>query len=392
MLIRVDGGALEKKSLANRSHPNNHHGAAAHRSRNSDARRVAAMAALVDKKNPPISRIDKILSWSRNFFLGDGIEDSPNAEPDSKKVKKVDRVDDFSALSPPEASTAQKVKPVMSNWKLPQDSSQRRVVMVLSRPLLRSMQGQADDNEEINEFLYGNNQISLIDLESAMADNETLAVAKLRQNGLLNSGAVLLQDPLNPDDGYVRIEDAQYNIAVNKYVKIAHYFLAIGAKHVTIKRIELLDANQEVAVKAGIESGAPITGLSKSVKAELDLQAKATRRMQNEFQCNMGGIVLQRPRTEEEILSLLEKLKYVEEYPLLAGFFENRPKEGKIKFVVKATSEIKRTLELATSISIPDIAGLQSRVKSAQEESFSFSLQVRVYFPGTEPKDDIEDS
>lgn len=279
-----------------------------------------------------------------------------------------------------------------NKWFPPDEPSQRRVIMILSRRQLKALTEQADKKPQIEEFLYSNNQLALMDLESAQEDSENKVIASLKEGGLLNNNSVLIQDPIRPDYGYVRIEDAQYNIAVNKYTYIAHYFLALGAEHILIKRIELLDSKEEISMQAGIEPGSAVTKLKKAPKAELDIQSRATRRMQNEFQLSMGSIKLKQPRTDSEIANMLARLKYIGEYPLLSEFVSNRPTAGKIKFTIKATREIKRNLEIAASLSVPEVVGLNAKIKTASEESFSFLLQIWAYFPGSDPKDDKENA
>lgn len=278
-----------------------------------------------------------------------------------------------------------------NKWLPPDEPSQRRVIMILPRRQLKALTEKADKDSRIEDFLYSNSQLSLIDLESAQENSANKVIISLKEGGLLNNNTVLIQDPIRPDYGYVRIEDAQYNIAVNKYAYIAHYFLALGAEHVLIKRLELLDRKDELSLRAGIEPGSEVKKLKKIPKAELDVQSKATRRMQNEFQLSMNHIKLKQARSDEEIANLLARLKYVGEYPLLSEFVSNRPTSGKVKFTIKATREVKRNIEIAASLSMPEIIELQTKIKSASEESFSFLLQIGAYFPGSDPKDDKED-
>lgn len=275
-----------------------------------------------------------------------------------------------------------------NKWLPPDEPSQRRVIMILPRRQLKAFTEKAEKNSKIEDFLYSNSQLSLIDLESAQEESENKVIISLKESGLLNNDSVLIQDPIRPDYGYVRIEDAQYSIAVNKYTYIAHYFLALGAEHVVIKRIELLDSKEELSLQTSIEPGSAVKNLKKIPKATLDVQSRVTRRMQNEFQLNMGSIKLKQPRTDSEIANMLTRLKYVGEYPLLAEFIANRPTSGKIKFTIKATREVKRNIEIAASLSIPEIVGINSKIKTAAEESFSFLLQIGAYFPGSDPKDD----
>lgn len=247
---------------------------------------------------------------------------------------------------------------------LPENPAERKVLVVLDE----ADYDGCEYDDEGRELLL-NPEVSVQQFPVESNDERLL---HLQRQGLLRPGAMLLQSPYDGDQ-YVDIADAEDSFAVQKYLLSSSVCMHLGAKEVRVERILVRDETGETEVNIGGDK----TG------GQADLSAGHER---VEKLCSQISLVDKFEGSEPNVNAAEDLMREAAllDNPILQSLLEmakvdnNRIKSR--RFQLDLTSEVKKRLELACSVGIPNIARVGGDLDRVFQENIEYRVSVAVDF------------
>ena len=253
----------------------------------------------------------------------------------------------------------------MNDNALPDEPSRRKIIMVLKPEEIEALRFDEDGPD-----LLLNGEVHILSSEISEPDPD---VQRLIDQGLVKSGAVLVQNPFDKNL-YQDKPEAVEQFALDKYLRFSELCGLLGAREVEIKQIREKKGKRETTLS--VEGGIPTVGVEGSrVSKELELFCSQLT-LKDEFE---GG----EPDTEAatELLQRAGLSGDVIMRGLLSMF---RGQNNKIKsrtLALNLTTEVHRNLKVLAGLNVPKfLASMGADYDSKVQEQTEYTLNITVNF------------
>ena len=255
----------------------------------------------------------------------------------------------------------------MSANPWPNNPSHRKVVLVLNQDDIEAL-GYEDDGAE----LLTNDEIHIL---SSHPSQPNPTVQALIDQGIVTSGAVLIQNPFNKNR-YHRESEAMEQIALTKLLHFSTLCGHLGAREVKIEQIRLKKESCEV--NFSVKGGIPMAGGGELDQEREDLNSFAHQlSLTHEFDGGESNIqaateFLQRTGLSSETImqDMLNKAR-----------MHNKPKSSKINLIL--TTEGHQNLKVLASLNLKATRlpiSLEGNYDQKNYERTEYTLTIAVKF------------
>ena len=247
------------------------------------------------------------------------------------------------------------------------DPSCRKIVLVLKQDDINAL-----DYEDGGDDLLTNEEIHIL---SSRPSQPSPAVQALIDQGVVTSGAVLIQNPFDKSL-YYRESEAMEQIALAKLLHFSTLCGHLGAREVKIEQIRLKEKDREVTFS--VEGGIPVAGGGKLDQKREDLNSFAYRlSLTHEFDGSEPNVqaateFLQRTGLSSETImqDMLNKAQ-----------IHNKPKSSKIN--LNLTTEGHQNLKVLANLKLKATRlpiSLETNYDRKEHEQTEYTLAIAVKF------------
>jgi len=244
----------------------------------------------------------------------------------------------------------------------------RKAIWVLKKKDIRRLEYEEGGNKILlNDELY---ILSLTD------DLQGDLVNKLDKSGLLEPGNFLIQSPYDPSE-YEVLDKASFNFVLAKYHLFTTLCGYLGAREVSIEQIEIKNSKGETKFQGSIET-LPATGnLEGSQITYEDIRNNIL--LHSTFPGSSPDV-----EAAEAHLAQHRLLSDMSMKSLISQRKGNNPIKSRT-LTLNLSQESVSTLRVAAGIKIPPIniptcVNLNAQLTRAKEESYNFTLTMKVDF------------
>ncbi len=194
---------------------------------------------------------------------------------------------------------------------------------------------------------------------------------KLENSGLLEEGALLIQNPYDSSD-YVVLEKSASTFALAKYLHFTTLCGFLGAREVTVEQIEVKTSTGKQLFKGSLNSS--------GVTGKLGAQSKTFEQIRNQLEIRstfQGG----NPNIEEA-KAHLNKYQLLSDHSmtsLIAQRSGSNPLQSR-ELTLSLSEEFKKNFKAVADINVPVYLDLQAQIEQLKKEVYEFTLTVKVEF------------
>lgn len=252
----------------------------------------------------------------------------------------------------------------------PKEPEKRRLILIANRGELQKIQKDPKYSSWGSELLL-NEQLYL--LSYPVTDTNDI-IKELDNCGLLNPGTLLIQNPYNSLE-YTEAVEAFSTFALAKYLHFSYFCNLLGAKRVSIEKIEM-KTNEGKILHSGTLKSPYLSSVGGDIEFEKSVWEKINSRMS--LNDNFSG-------SEPDISAATD---YLNKYRLQGDLNmktlldmragPNQPKSREI--TLSLTRESRKNIKAAFSLDIPIYADLKQQIENIKKESYDFTLLIKVDF------------
>ena len=256
----------------------------------------------------------------------------------------------------------------MNYNNLPERRSQRRVVFVLSRAEIESLESDPDFRNILQRedaaVLYAGCDVGLSDPISA----------RLERQGLLQSGTVLVASPYRDGD-YSVLGEALDRFSLEKWSSASLLCGLLGARSVSVRVLEDEESKTKREFTAGGGRG-PVKAKGSVATTKLDKFAA-----QMDFNDSFSGGQMDLPRAH----AILES-SGLEADPEIRTLVDARTHSGNLltrrTVTIDLSREAQRTVDAALSIAVPTVLNMSAKFQQTRDSRARYKVTFDVLFPG----------
>lgn len=253
----------------------------------------------------------------------------------------------------------------MTGNTLPDEPSRRKIMMVLKPEDIEALRFDKDGPD-----LLLNEEVHILSSQPSKPD---LDVQRLIDQGLVKSGAVLVQNPFDKSL-YQDKSEAVEQFALDKYLHFSTLCGLLGAREVETKQIRQKKRKRETTLS--VEGGVPEVGVEGSRDSKELESFRSQLTLKDEFE---GG----EPDTEAAA-ELLQRTGLSGD-PNMSGLlriFQGQKIRIKSRTLeLSLTTEVNRNLKVLANLKVPKfLASLEADYDSKVQEQTDYTLNISVKF------------
>jgi len=257
----------------------------------------------------------------------------------------------------------------MNRITFPSQPQKRRLILVLSAFEYERLQYEDWGNPLLRDAMNG----KLYILVSEFHEQNPI-VQNIILKGLDNEGTLLIQNPYDISE-YEAVDNISSTFPLAKWSHFVNFCDYLGVQNVFIEQVEItsLSGRSIYKGKLGIAIG-NVNGDVKNILGNIQKQALKIQRT---------------VKADDVQRDIIEAEKYFNEHLSGDAFIKNllniRP-TGSYSVECSLTQEIKRTLDIAASLNLPQIPGnnlymnLRTSINKVTKESYEFKLNIKIEF------------
>jgi hypothetical protein len=251
---------------------------------------------------------------------------------------------------------------------LPAEPRKRRIIFVISRYEYERLHYEAWGASLLRDAMNG----KVYMLIPSEVDEQNPIMNSLIQKGLDNEGMLLIQNPYDALD-YAEIDKVLSVFSPSKWSHFLTFCDYLGVKNVDVEQVEISSFSGKELYKGGFE-------LSSS-KTNLELNSAIDRIQSDLIRIRRNLSSNERDFEAAEIYFS----KHLSIDPFIKSLLTLRPK-GSYELDFNLTQEVKRTLDVAAGLSLPQVPGtsiyadLKAKIDRSVRESYEFKLKLKVEF------------
>lgn len=256
----------------------------------------------------------------------------------------------------------------MSMLRLPDEPQKRRIIFILSPYEYERLQYERSGNPLLLDAINGKVYI----LVPSKVDQQNPIIETLIQKQLDSVGSFLMQNPHDFSD-YENINTASSIFTLSKWFHFVTFCDYLGVKNVSIEQVEILSLSSQSVYKGDVNI--PVGKTDAEVKRTLDNINKTSIRI--------NRVLPDNERDGEEATKYFKQ--HLASDPLVKSLLNLRPK-GSYELEFNLTQEVKRSLDIAASLKMPEFPGnniyanVQLDISKVMKESREFKLGIKIQF------------
>ncbi|MDJ1180490.1 hypothetical protein PJF56_16635 [Roseofilum sp. BLCC_M91] len=248
---------------------------------------------------------------------------------------------------------------------IPENPERRRSIMILMPDSLEQLKSQPGGSE-----LILNPQVCLLDFTNHQSSD---LLHKLKNSGLFNANAVLIQSPYNPSD-YAELTDSRYKFAEAKCIHFATLCGLLGARKLNIEQMELKTTDGSIKLEGNLD-------MKISAKVGTEAEQRSWNLMRQKI--NIQQEYAKAKPVLDQAQAYLQKHQWLSD-PHMNSLIALRQEGISLKthkFSLDLTTEHRKNLKILFSLGIPQyLTSIQGCLETVKKENYDFSLKIHVEF------------
>ncbi len=249
----------------------------------------------------------------------------------------------------------------MTNNTLPDEPSRRKIVMVLKPEDIEALRFDED-----GPALLLNEEVHILSSQPSNPDSD---VQRLIDQGLVNPGAILVQNPFDKNL-YQDKPEAVEQFALDKHLHFSTLCGLLGAREVEIKQIRKKKGERETSVS--VEGGIPVMGVEGSGESKELESFHSQLTLKDEFEGSEPDM--------EAATELLQRTGLSGDANM-RGLLDIYIRIKSRTLELNLTTEVHRNLKVLANLKVPSyLASLEADYDRKVHEQTEYILTITVNF------------